>query len=129
MTMKKSSNKKLLELTSYLNKTPASESCYQDAIWSITDQHPISNIFVNKKVDKELRTFLAGVTGMKDVWYSSSQERSITPERQIIQETVTIIGDLKFNTKIGAVVHQEIHKKDTGLLFKSDKHNTIKTGS
>jgi hypothetical protein len=129
LTMKQSSNKKLLELTTYFNKNKLSPVTYQDAIWSVTDQHPISNIVVNTKEDRDLRTFIAGLTGLKDVWYSSPQERVVSPDRQITQETVTISGDLSFKTKVGAVVHQEIHNKETGLLFKSDKRNTIKTGT
>jgi hypothetical protein len=129
LTMKQSSNKKLLDLTTYFNKNKLSSVTYQDAIWSVTDQHQISNIVVNTKEDRDLRTFIAGLTGLKDVWYSSPQERVVSPDRQIIQETVTISGDLSFNTKVGAIVHQEIHNKETGLLFKSDKRNTIKTGN
>jgi hypothetical protein len=129
MTMKTSSNKKLLALTSYLNKNKVSPDTYQDAIWSVTDQHSLSNIVVSKKEDRELRTFLANLTGMKDTWYSSPQERVVRIDRQIVQETVTINGELSFKTTVGAVVHQEIHKKDTGLLFKSEKRNTIKTGN
>lgn len=121
--------KNLSSLINYLNKNNVSTTSIQEAIWSVTDKHPISHVSVTNSADKELRNFLCQLTGMKDTWYSSPQERIVTADRRIIQETVTIKGDLKFQCKVGAVVDQEIHKKDSGLLFKSDKRNTVKTGN
>lgn len=46
-----------------------------------------------------------------------------------MSETVIVKGDLSFTCNKGALVYQEIVKKDGTLMHKSNKTNTVRTGN
>lgn len=128
-TIAKTKNDNLYKLFTHLKTNKFSEESRQDAIWAITNKTSISNIDVRTPQDRELRKFLSGLLGAQDPWYSTPQNRVIQEDRQIVSETVVVKGDLSFTTNKGALVHQEITKKDGTLIHKSNKSNTIQTGN
>jgi NAD(P)H-dependent FMN reductase len=128
-SFKKSEDAQLRKLLGFLKTNKVSEGTIQDAVWAVTDRRPVSNIDYQIPADKELRKFVASMNGQSDPWYSTPQQRNVRTGGEIVSETVIVKGDLSFTCNKGAVVYQEIVKKDGTLMHKSNKTNTVRTGN
>lgn len=117
----KNSNANMDKLITFLKTNSVSEEVLQDAVWAISDGNPISNINVSVPSDRELRKYLATITGRPDVWYSTPQERIVQEDRRIHHETVVVKGDISYQTTKGAMVFQEIVAADGRSIHKSEK--------
>ena len=126
---KKTDDARLKKLLVFLKTNKVSEGAVQDAVWAITDRKPVSNIDHLIPADKELRKFVASMNGQSDPWYSTPQHRNVRTGGEIVSETVIVKGDLSFTCNKGALVYQEIVKKDGTLMHKSNKTNTVRTGN
>lgn len=121
-TFKLGSNKnpKLKELITYLDNKKIDKSVYQDAVWTITDNKPVSYVYAEDAPTKEFRKYLAKLTGQKDTWYSSPQEYTVDNRGHINSETVIIEGELVFDSDGVSPIHQELCDADGNMLFKSN---------
>lgn len=123
----KSTDVEMGKLLTYLKDHKVSSGTLQDAVWTVSDRHAVSNIQVSIPADQELRKYLSTVTGLKDTWYTTPQQRVVEDDGRIVHETVVVKGEIKFVSRKGAVVHQEIARKDGTLMFKGEKSNTMAT--
>ena len=128
-TFSKTDDARLKKLLVFFKTNKVSEGAVQDAVWAITDRKPVSNIDHQIPADKELRKFVASMNGQSDPWYSTPQHRNVRTGGEIVSETVIVKGDLSFTCNKGALVYQEIVKKDGTLMHKSNKTNTVRTGN
>jgi len=71
---------------------------------------------------------MASLTGQKNTWFSSPQNRSVDAGGNIVQETVVIKGQLKFDCKKNAQVHQDIYKENGESVYISKRSMTAQTG-
>lgn len=127
-TLATNKNAELSKLVAFVRGKSISAQCYQDAIWAVTDAHPISNIQATTAVEKEMRKYIATITNKPDTWYTTPQSRVVDANRNIQQETVVVKGMITFTCDKGSVVHQELVKKNGDIMYKSDKTNTIQSG-
>jgi hypothetical protein len=91
----------------------------QDAIWCITDNNAVSNIYGddNPAVDS-LKNYLCKVTGQNKVWYSTRRESTVTAERRISHAAMEVSGLLYF--------HNNEEVKLYGLVTKENGEPAMK---
>lgn len=122
----KSENDKFSKLAEYIQKNPQSKYNYQEAVWAISDNQPISHMRIETPEDKAFRKFMSGLTGQKESWYSSPQETYVDPYGNINRETVRISGGLKFNSDGVSKVYQAIYDSTGNALFKGTERQLKK---
>lgn len=125
----RSSNPKFDKLFAFVKDKKVSKSNYQDAIWAISDNKSVSNINAELPIDKELRKFVASLTGQKDTWYTTPQNVTVDQRGNFNMETVLIHGDLSFTCAKGTKVYQDIHKGNGEMFFQSNKSMTSVSGN
>lgn len=114
-------NAKMPKLLTYLKGKKFNNSTLQDAIWSLTDDHQVSNVVGEDKTNvTDLRKFLFTLTGQKETWYESPQVRNIEPDRTINHETARISGDLTYKTTKGAKLYTEVVSQDGEVKIKTN---------
>ena len=127
MTISNNTNPKFDKLVAYLKGKQIPKTNYQAAVWAISDNKPISNISNEDKPSKELRTYVASITGQKDTWFSSPQNVQVDNSGNFNYETVNINGELEFDCSKGAKVRQDVMKANGEPMFESDKRMTAQT--
>jgi hypothetical protein len=110
---------KLRKLLDRLKKGGISKSIHQDAVWAVTDGHSIANMDHRSPADQLLRTFVAELTGQKDVWYTTPQQRRVDDSGKIVSETVTIRGNIAYTASKGAMIHNEVVRLDGGSIHRT----------
>lgn len=106
-----------------------SHSIVQDAVWALSDKHPISNITSENPLEtKSLREELSKITGLKNEWYETPQIRNVDPFGNINRETVAVQGNIEFDNKVNATFHQEVQDKNGVILMKTEKPFKIGVG-
>ena len=128
MTIAQNKNPKLTKMMQYMKGKNIDHSTYQDAVWAITDQHNVSNIYGENSTTEEFKKHLLTITGQKKEWYSSPQQVSVNDEGRIVRETTLITGKLDFECAKGTNVHQDIHKENGEDVHLSDQYMTAKYG-
>ncbi len=122
-------NKKLTELTTYIRGKSIAKTAFQDAVWAISDGHSVSNITAEDPNTIAFRKHVATLTGQKDTWFTSPQNVQIDENGNFQLETKHIRGHLEFVCAKGAYVHQDIHKANGDIIFKSDKTMQARSGN
>ena len=128
MKIARNKNPKFTELSDYLKGKKISKSVYQDAVWAISDGKSVSNIDSSEPSSAALKKFMATLTGQKNTWFSSPQNRHVDEDGNIVQETVLITGQLKFDCRKNAQVKQDIYKENGESVFISKRSMTAQTG-
>lgn len=121
---------KMQELTDFMKAKKYPQQVLQDAIWTLTDKHAVSNVYADGVAGiKELRTKLCQLTGQKETWYNSPQQHTVDASGNIRQETVAINGQLSFTCNKGAKVHEEVHNSAGKVLFKMKDTAIVYSGN
>ena len=120
------SDEKLIKLAEHINLNNYPAHVYQEAIWCVSDNNPVSNIYAEGeeiKAIKPLKEFICQLTGQKDDWYSTQQNRTLNAEREIVSQPVKVQGDLKYDTTKGEQLRREVIGPDgiaiEGLGYKA----------
>ena len=129
MKIAPTTNKKLTELTTYIKGKPIDKTTFQDAVWAISDGHSVANIAANDPTTLAFRKQVAALTGQKNTWFTSPQSVHIDEDGNFQLETKHIHGRLDFVCEKGAMVHQDIHKANGDIMFKSDKTMQARSGN
>ncbi len=118
------------QLSALIKNKKFDNSIIQDAIWSISDKKPLSNISspVNSSEIKKLREDLASITGLKNDWFDSPQQRTIDIYGNINRETVSIHGNLELIIPTDGQLHQEVQDSTGKVLMKSNQKFAVKKG-
>lgn len=123
-------NPKLIELATFLNGKSFSNDVLQNAVWCISDNHRVSNIWAEDRATVQpLRDLICKITGKKDVWYSSETNVTIEPDGHINLEAVSVNGAIGFDLKKPSTITASV--KATFKDFKYDipsKLNLPKAG-
>lgn len=122
-------HKKLIELTTYIKGKSITKTAFQDAVWAISDGHSVSNIAAEDPATLAFRKHVATLTGQKDTWFTSPQNVQIDENGNFQLETKHIRGHLEFVCAKGTIVHQDIHKANGDIMFKSDKTMQARSGN
>lgn len=125
----KSNDVKLQKLIEHIVNNKIDQSTYQDAVWAVTDNHSISNIYSDQQTIQSFRAFIAELTGQKNVWYDSHQNYTVDEQRNIHRETIQISGELTFGSDGKPPIHQEICNKDGILIVKTNKTTPHKSNN
>ena len=128
MKITANSDPRFNKLFAYVKDKPIDKNTFQDAVWAISDNRSVSNIVAENKTAQDFRTYVASITGQKDTWFTSPQQVQVDQAGNFNYETVTITGKLEFDCTKGKQVHQDIHKENGEVRFKSDKSMTAQTG-
>ena len=116
------------KLFAYIKDKSIDKSTFQDAVWAISDNRSVSNIVAENKTAEDFRVYVAVITGQKNTWFTSPQQVQVDDAGNFNYETVIISGKLEFDCTKGKNVHQDIHKENGEVRFKSDKTMTAQTG-
>lgn len=111
----------ILKLLTFLKGKKYDSPIIRDAIWSLTNASPISNIDgENNQAITDLKKELFAITAQKETWYTSPQITTVNEEdRSINRETAAISGELKYETKKGAKVHTEVFSPEGEVKIKT----------
>jgi hypothetical protein len=113
---------KLLKLCSYLCDKPLPMSAIQEAIWCVSDDNNPSNIdggntpTMRTKIE-DLRKYVCKLTGKPDPWYTTPQERIITPQREIINNPVTIYGEIQYTLDEAKPIDGEVRNENNEVIM------------
>ncbi len=127
-TMGTNKNPKFDSLFVFLkNKTlPSSQ---QDIVWAISDNSPVSNISMEAKSLREIRSFLCKLTGQEEVNYSMDMATTVNNLGFIDQKPIQLKGFVSFNVPDSKWIHQEVYDENGKLKFKSDQAFEIPKGT
>jgi hypothetical protein len=121
MNIATNSDPKFNKLFAYLKGKKIDKTAYQDAVWAISDNHSVSNMVADSKGSKDFRKYIAEITGQQNSWYTSPQSVRIDDAGNFNIETIKISGKMEFDCAVGIDVHQDIHKANGAVFYKSDK--------
>lgn len=114
--------KEMQKLIAFLKGKKYENHTLQDAVWSITNQSSVSNIYgEDLKAIDDLRKELFAITKQQVTWYTSPQSIEVLEDGTINRETATIKGDLIYTTKKGAKVHSEVVNPDGEVKIKTNQ--------
>lgn len=113
----KSTNKKLNDAIAYLADKKVDKKSFQDAVWAITDNYSVSNIQPSTPATQEFRKYVAELTGQKNTWYTSPQRHTVTEDRRIVSQTITVNGKVEFPSDGTSVIRQEVIDKNGEVKF------------
>lgn len=113
----KNTNKKLDEAINYLKGKKVDKTCFQEAVWAITDKSSISHVQANNAETLAFRKYVAELTGQQDTWYTSPQNHTLDRNRRIVSQTMTVRGKIEFPSDGTSVIRQEVVDKDGVVKF------------
>lgn len=108
MKMTKTTNAKLQELAGFLNGKQYDSYTIQEAVWAVSDGEEISSIGNDTQKDKDLRAFLSKLTGKPDPWYATKQRHTLTEERLIESNPVSVSGRISFVSDGKIKIHEVV---------------------
>ena len=111
----------MIKLTDYVRTHPVSQDCLQDAIWSVLDGSPLSNIVTETPEDIAFRKYLSTLTGQENPWYTSPQNREVLNDGSIVSNTVKINGEMRIDVPTNCQIYQEIRDKNGSSKMKSSR--------
>jgi len=113
---------KLIELAKYLNKGNYETDAMQNAVWSISDQQSVSEIYdENPEKVKPLRQEVCRLTGQTDNWFNRQVERHVNNEGYIESEPTKVEGRLIFNIDKPTAVYQTVYKENGEVAWDPGK--------
>lgn len=89
-------NKKLLALAEYAGDKRFSNSVNSSAVWAVSDNKSVSNVYDGNKSVKidSLQSAICRITGQEKPWYNTRQEIHLDEERNIVASPVSLQGTL-----------------------------------
>lgn len=129
-TLTASKDPKMAKLFTFLKGKQYPDDVLQNAIWCVSDNHQVSDIYVPKmEMVKPLRDELCTITGQKDTWYSTPTSHNVDAQGNISHQTTSVTGMIKFKALKNATIHNEIYDASGKLLMKNPNSFNIKPGS
>lgn len=123
-------SKNMTLLLTFLKNKKIESGAIQDAIWVITNNTSVSDIYGSNKTSIDaLRKELCAITGQNPTWYSSPQQITIREDGSINRETASIDGQLEYLTKKGAKLHTEVHNPKGETIIKTKESISAFAGS
>lgn len=110
-------------------KNKSLPSSQQDIVWAIADNTPVSNIAMDSKSLREIRSFLCKLTGQEEVNYSMDMATSINKQGFIEQKPIQLKGFVNFDVPDSKWIHQEVYDENGKLKFKSNQAFEIPKGT
>lgn len=118
-------NEKLLALANYISGKGVSNGNKQSAIWAVSDNESVSDIYPDNKESKGLRTFVCDLTGQKDVWFNTKKNYEVTASREIVSEPVLITGEVKYVVEAPGKVYCSVYDADGNVMLELVKGTQI----
>ena len=110
-------NKKLDELAAYVKGKNIPKTSYQEAVWAVSDNYPVSTIEANTPESKAFRQYVADLTGQTNTWYTATQNYSVNAQRRIVPLPTIVKGQVEFPSDGVSVIKQEVVDKDGVVRF------------
>jgi hypothetical protein len=109
-------NEKLKSLLSFMDSLGIRDkSTIQFAVWSITDDNPVSYISTADSASRTLRRYLCNITGQTAPWYNNTADIVETPQRVFEIISREISGEISFRAT-GRVEMQGTVQDSTGKV-------------
>lgn len=90
-------NEKLKNLLSYIDSLGiTNQNTIQCAVWSVTDDNPVSYISTTDSASRSLRGYLCKVTGQTAPWYNHTADIVESPQREFVLVSKEISGEIAF---------------------------------
>jgi hypothetical protein len=121
---------KMQKLFSYLKGKQYPDNLLQEAIWCISNAHPVTSICAPKMdAVKPLRDEVCKITGQVDTWYNTPTKHDVDAQGNISHETTAVNGLIKFKALKAAKIHNEIHDANDKLLIKNPNEFSVIPGN
>jgi hypothetical protein len=119
MTFKFCENEKLLTLVNFINENPALEhDNIQEAVWCITNNNSISNIFTDKRKSViDLKKKVAEIMGLEIPWHELKRSLGTSNDGHIMPEPVMVKGEIFFKTTKDVVLQGKIIDPENNELY------------
>lgn len=109
----KSNNKELLALASFCNGKPIDDHSLQAAVWTLSNNKPISDIYNTENVQvKALRKKVAQIANIKDDWYNTKSDYELAEDRSIVRSPVEVTGNLIYEAPRSGKIAYTVHDKN-----------------
>jgi hypothetical protein len=121
-TMGSTKNDKLVKTLAFMDSLKIKDqSTIQHAVWCITDNSPVSQVYGSDSATGWLRGYLCSVTGQTMPWYTMESEIVETPEREFVIVSKVIEGELEFTSREASVI-KGVVKDSTGKVVYDNPH-------
>ena len=117
---------KIHKLTKFMNALKLPDNIIQSAVWSVSNDAPVSNISyfqsdskvpgIKRNVDS-LRNFVCKLTGRANPWFSTPQQRVITTQRMVASSPVEVFGSISYELKENSRLHYELLNPNGQLIY------------
>jgi hypothetical protein len=118
---------KMKQLYSFVKGKKYTDDILQDAVWSLSDDHSVSNIYGADV--RPLREELCKIKGTTDTWYSTPQHHTVDAEGNISHETVQVSGTIKFKAEKAGKITSEIHDATGKVVTKNPNSLSFPAGN
>ena len=122
-------DQKLITLANHINQNKYPESVFQNAVWCVSDNNSIADIYAENEEDmnqvKALREELSKITGQKNVWYNNATNVSVNEQGYINREPVMVSGALTMTIDKPVSFRTEIRHEDNSVYIKMDRETRI----
>lgn len=98
----------------------------QEAIWCITDNESIANVYTNDTaVNIKLKQLLAELTGQKIPWYNTKRDLIVDEQGNINRNSIDLKGEVIFSTTKRTIIKSKIIKESGDLIHQYQKDFTV----
>ncbi|MCE3225543.1 MAG: hypothetical protein K0S32_94 [Bacteroidetes bacterium] len=121
-TVAKEVDPKLVDIARHINKNKYSEDAMQNAVWSVSDNQEVSEIYDEvPETVKPLREEVCRLTGQKNDWFNRQVNRSIDEEGYIQSEPTKIDGNLVIDIDKPTSIYQTVYKENGEVAWAPEK--------
>lgn len=121
MKLTRTTNPKLQELAAFMDNKGYDSHTIQDAVWAVSNDYDIAAVDNGDEKGKALRTFLSKLTNRPDPWYATEQEHTVTPERIIESNPVSVNGMIQFESDGKIKIHEIVQKVGGEVMDTSEE--------
>jgi hypothetical protein len=120
-------NPKLVDIANHLNKNKYSEDAMQNAVWSVSDDQSVSEIYDEApEAVKPLREEVCRLTGQTNDWFNRKVNRTINDDGYIESEPTKIDGNLIIEIDKATSIYQTVYKENGEVAWAPEKTLDIK---
>ena len=125
-TIALSDNEKLTKLFSFIKEHEIDIHNMQEAIWCITDNESIANVYAkDTAVNTKFKNLLSQLTGQKIPWYSTKRDFEVDERGNINRNSVELKGNVEFSTTKQTVIKSKIINEQGDLIHQYNKDFTV----
>jgi hypothetical protein len=118
-TVAMNKNEQLTQLLNFFKSNQGiQKNTIQEAIWCITDNESISNIYSeNEELNKKLKKRLSEITGKKIPWHTNKRELSTDDRGFVVANPTEVLGTVTFSTTEKTAIKSKVINEEGEVVF------------